>query len=227
MSNLLAVDTTSKSCSVAVILGQKPAIEITAAVAKTHATQLLPMIRQALRTAAATVGDLDAMAVTIGPGSFTGLRIGLSTVQGLAFAGRTPVIGVSSLEALAYQGLPWPQAICAMLDARRGEVYSAFYRACGERLEREGPERVLAPESLLAEVPRPCLFVGDGARLHRALIENTLGDSACFAPPERHVIRASSVAAVARPQLEGLRPGDGAGIVPRYVRRADAEGMTS
>jgi tRNA threonylcarbamoyladenosine biosynthesis protein TsaB len=223
MTKLLAVDTCSKSCSVAVFTGRQAAVELTASAARTHTAHLMQMIHQALEMAESDVGDLDALAVTLGPGSFTGLRIGLATVKGLAFMGRKPVIGVSSLEALAWQGMPWPHAVCAMLDARRGEVYSAVYRARGDRLEREGAERVLSADAVLESAPRPCIFVGDGARLHRERIAAALGENARFAPDERHVIRASSVAALALRQLEGESAGAVCQVVPRYIRRPDAE----
>ena len=141
---LLAVDTSTRACSVAVVDQDRLACEITTGPAGTHSTHLLSLIRTALELSEMELHGIDGLAVCVGPGSFTGLRIGVSTVKGLAFATAKPVAGVSSLEALAQPCLPWPHLICAMLDARKGEVYAARYRARDGRLEREGREVVLS-----------------------------------------------------------------------------------
>jgi len=118
---LLAVDTSTRACSVAVVDQDRLACEITTGPTGTHSTHLMRLIRTALALAETELHGLDGLAVCVGPGSFTGLRIGVSTVKGLAFATAKPVAGVSSLEALAQPCLPWPHLICALLDARKGD----------------------------------------------------------------------------------------------------------
>jgi len=220
---LLAVDTSTRACSVAVVDQDRLACEITTGPAGTHSTHLLRLIRMALGLADMELNGLDGLAVCVGPGSFTGLRIGVSTVKGLAFASAMPVAGVSSLEALAQPCLPWPHLICALLDARQAEVYAARYRARDRRLEREGREVVLPIEDALDGIHEACLFVGDGARRYRESIGSKLGPLAFFANSSQDIIRASTVAALARRQFELKEIEDLDHLVPRYVRQSDAE----
>jgi tRNA threonylcarbamoyladenosine biosynthesis protein TsaB len=124
--NLLAVDTSTCSCSVAVMTGDRIASELTSLSSRTHTTHLMAMIRDALARAHTEPAALDGFAVTVGPGSFTGLRIGISTVKGLAFACGKPCVGISSLEALAAACPPHPYAICSVMDARKGRSTPRF-----------------------------------------------------------------------------------------------------
>jgi tRNA threonylcarbamoyladenosine biosynthesis protein TsaB len=181
------------------------------------------MIRETLRMAELDLPLIDGFAVAIGPGSFTGLRIGISTVQGLAFAGGKPCAGVSSLEALASGCLPWPHGICALMDARKGEVYVGWYRDGGGRLEPLAPERVLPLEEALQPMNAPQLFVGDGAERLRERIRTMLGGLAEFAPPERSLARAGRVARLAQPLLAAGQGVDPQLLSPRYLRASDAE----
>ena len=220
---LLAVDTSTRACSVAVVDRDRLACEITTGPAGTHSTHLLSLIRTALALAEMELHGLDGLAVCVGPGSFTGLRIGVSTVKGLAFATAKTVAAVSSLEALAQPWLPWPHLICAMLDARKGEVYAARYRARDGHLEREGREAVLSIEEALDGIHETCLFVGDGASRYREPIGVRLGPLALFPAPGQDIIRASSVAALAQLQFARKEIEDLDRLVPRYIRHSDAE----
>ena len=220
---LLAVDTSTRACSVAVVDQDRLACEITTGPTGTHSTHLMRLIRTALELAETELHGLDGLAVCVGPGSFTGLRIGVSTVKGLAFATAKPVAGVSSLEALAQPCLPWPHLICAMLDARKGEVYAARYRARDGRLEHEGREVVLSIEDALDGIDEACLFVGDGARRYREPIGSKLGPLALFPAPSQDIIRASTVAALAQRQFAWQENEDLDRLVPRYIRQSDAE----
>lgn len=220
---ILAVDTASRCCSVAVREGERLSAELSVLSERTHSVHLMRMIREALQLAALELEQIDAMAVSIGPGSFTGLRIGISTVQGLAFAGGKPCVGVSSLETLASGCLPWPHAIWALMDARKGEVYVGRYRETGGRLERLVPECILPLNEALPPVDVPRLFVGDGAERHRERIRAVLGDLADFVPPERNFPRAGTVARLAQPLLEGGQGVDAGRLTPRYLRQSDAE----
>ena len=220
---LLAVDTSTRACSVAVVDQDRLACEITTGPTGTHSTHLLSLIRMALEFSEIELHGLDGLAVCVGPGSFTGLRIGVSTVKGLAFATAKPVAGVSSLEALAQPCLPWPHLICAMLDARKGEVYAARYRARDGRLEREGREAVLSIADALDGIHEACLFVGDGARRYREPIASKLGPLALFPAPSQDIIRASTVAALAQRQFARKEIEDLDRLLPRYVRHSDAE----
>lgn len=124
---ILAVDTATKSCSVALTEDDAVLAETTTHSGQTHSRHLLNIVDAVIARAGLTLNQIDGFAVSIGPGSFTGLRIGISTVKGLAYGRGRPVVGVSSLEALSRQCPQTPQQICAMIDARKQEVYFCFY----------------------------------------------------------------------------------------------------
>ena len=220
---ILAVDTATKSCSVAIIDKESLLAELTAVKDQTHSKHLLAMITCVTRTAGLTISDLDAFAVTIGPGSFTGLRIGISTVKGLAVARDKPVVGISSLEALASQSVPCPYLVCPFLDARKGEVYFGRYRFNDHTLEKEGVERVLPPEEAVIDIREPCVFLGNGAQLYREVIQAKLGELAYFTSQINNTIRASTVAILGMQRFKKFGTDDVAGLVPNYIRKSDAE----
>ncbi len=223
---VLAIDTATACCSVAVRVDGETAAELSTVSRRTHSVHLMALIREALTLAEMDLSRLDGLAVAVGPGSFTGLRIGISTVKGLAFAAGKSCVGVSSLEALAYACLPWPAPICALMDARKGEVYAGIFRGKGERWERIGAERVLPPEALLRTIEGPHLFVGDAVPVYADRIREILGDLAIWAPAERHYPKASIVARLAVGRLGETDPAGIAGLVPHYLRASDAERAT-
>jgi tRNA threonylcarbamoyladenosine biosynthesis protein TsaB len=221
---ILAVDTATRCCSAAVLVGERLAAETAVRSEHTHSEHLIGMVQEVLKSAGLKLQAINGMAVSIGPGSFTGLRIGISTIQGLALAGGIPCVGVSSLEALAGAALPWPQGICALIDARKGEVYAGRYRERNGGLEQLAPEQVLPLEVLLRTIDGPHLFIGDGAERYQGRIQTSLGDLARFAPPERNFPRAGTLARLAQPRL-AVRAGtlDASLLVPSYLRQSDAE----
>lgn len=217
---VLAVDTSERTCSVAVVDSDHVLVELGAGLTSgSHARHLMPMVRTVLDLAGLAVSDLDGFAVTCGPGSFTGVRIGMSCVKGMAEATGKPVVGVSSLETLAGQCAVPGFLICPMMDARRSEVYWALY--AGDGLAVLEGQHADAPAAALALVDRPCMFVGSGALAYRDLIVSHLGRLAIFAPAEQHAIRA---AAAARCGLRRLAAGDDVvTMAPVYLRASDAE----
>ncbi len=220
---ILAVDTATKSCSVAVIDKKSVISEYTVNHDDTHSRFLMGMIRDILDIGHLTVKDIDGFAVTIGPGSFTGLRIGLSAIKGLALATGKPVVGVSSLEALAYQFSDSDKLICPMMDARRKEVYSARYRFTDQKIESGQLPVVVSPEKAIEKINEPCILVGDGAVVYQDLIKSTLGPMAVFANFARHTIRASIVGEIAMQRFKSNDSDDASLIEPFYIRKSDAE----
>jgi tRNA threonylcarbamoyladenosine biosynthesis protein TsaB len=220
---ILAVDSATRRCSVAIVVGEQLAAELSVESDQTHSTRLMDLIREALRLAYLDISDIDGFAVSLGPGSFTGLRIGVSMVKGLAFTLRKPCVGVSSLEALARACLPWPLGICALIDARKQEVYAACYRAEGNRLERTGDERVLSIDEAIRDIHEPHLFVGDGARIYRDPILLRLGDMARFVDGDRNLPMASTAARMAQRRMPAYAEFDIAALKPSYIRSSDAE----
>lgn len=223
MMKVLAVDTATRSCGVAVLIDDKPAAELATVSDRTHSVRLMSMIRDALALAELDLREIDGFAVTVGPGSFTGLRIGISTVKGLAFATAKPCAGVSTLEALAYPCLPSAQPICTLMDARKGEVYAAFFRGTGGRLEKIGAEQVVAPEAILHTIDAPHLFVGDAVAIYEDRIRAIVGGHAVFAPLGLHLPKASSVARLARDLLQAPIRSGPSRLVARYIRQSEAE----
>ena len=165
---LLALESSAKAASCAVLADGEVLASAWQATGLTHSRTLLPMVEDMLRNSELTVQDMDAVAVAAGPGSFTGLRIGVAAVKGLAWAAEKPCMPVSTLEAMA-----WPLAhlvgniVCAM-DARRQQIYNAVFRADGGELTRLREDRAISLEDAaadLAELDGPMIVVGDGARL--------------------------------------------------------------
>jgi tRNA threonylcarbamoyladenosine biosynthesis protein TsaB len=220
---ILAVDTATKSCSVAVIDGDSLLAESTSVNDQTHSRQLLNVIDSVLEMAGLKISQLDGFAVSIGPGSFTGLRIGIASVKGLAFSLTKPVVGVSSLETLAYQCRQNPYLICPVLDARKQEVYFCHYRCRKGILEKENQERVASPAEAVRGIREHCLFVGNGAKLYQELISTGLGGLAHFAAEKQHTIQASAVARLSLPRFKRQETDDVQLLVPHYIRQSDAD----
>lgn len=221
---ILAVDTSTCTGSVAILDGDTLVAELQVTSGETHAKRLMSAVDTALRMAGMSLDECDGFAVTRGPGSFTGLRIGISAIKGLAFALRKPVAGVSTLDALVHQ-FPWfPHFICPMLDARKGEIYTALYESGADgSWEKLVSDCVVEPQAWLAQIQDVCLFVGDGVGSYRTLIEQCLGSRARFVPSHLNVLRASVVAILGRQRIQSGQAGDAALLVPQYVRRSDAE----
>ncbi len=217
--NLLAVDTSTTSCSVALFNGDRLLAEVVYAAGKTHSRHLMSMIHRILEACRCEPAGLGGIAVTRGPGTFTGLRIGISTVKGLAAATGTPVVGVSSLAALAFPFFLHDCPVVAMIDARRGEIYYTQYRGSAQPSTRVS---VGAPETVAAALPENAILVGSGALLYRRVFENR-SPSIRFADTMQHVIRAASVGRLAleRFRKQDVDPIDA--LIPEYVRKSDAQ----
>lgn len=219
---LLTVDTSTTACSVSLTVDGRLAVEHLLDFDRTLSKRLLSTIDSVLRDAGETVDGLDGFGLAMGPGSFTGVRVGIATVKGMALASGKPVAGFSSLAMLA-MNLPWSvYPVCPMFDARKGEVYTALYR-CSDQLEALVADCVIPPEKFLANISGSVVFVGDGALRYRELIEATLGARALFAPRHCHQPRASAGASIA---YEALRRGEVIPIPmlnPTYIRPSEAE----
>jgi tRNA threonylcarbamoyladenosine biosynthesis protein TsaB len=141
----------------------------------------------------------------------------------LAHALDKPVAGISSLDVLAWQCADRSYLICPLLDARKGEVYSATYRYNHDTLTPKSPETASAPEAAIQKIKEPCVFIGSGAQLYRKRISTVLGDLAHFAPQSQNIIRASSVAFLSMERFKTHDTVTAADLVPHYIRKSDAE----
>jgi tRNA threonylcarbamoyladenosine biosynthesis protein TsaB len=221
---VLGIDTSTTSGSIGLIHDERVISEFLLNLSVTHSERLLDGIDLVLKKAHYTLGDLDGFAISLGPGSFTGLRIGVSTVKGLAYAVQKPVVGVSTLDVLASQVSPTPYLICPVIDARKGEVYSAFYRyGKFNRLKRISEYQATKPEVLFGMLKERTIFLGDGVKTFGDDLRNSLKCFALFSPAALHIPHGS---AVARLGVELLMLGkvlDLATFTPLYVRRSEAE----
>jgi tRNA threonylcarbamoyladenosine biosynthesis protein TsaB len=220
---ILAVDTSSRSCSAAVVENSNLLAEIIKEDGETHSRHLMGMIKNVLELSGMAPSDIDCFAVTEGPGSFTGLRIGISSVKGLSAATGKPLAGISTLDALAAQVSPTPYLLCTLIDARKGEVYSSRYRFVDGSIEKLMKEDALLPDKAVDGIGEPCLFIGDGASLYRDIIEKKLGNLAYFPPPLFNVIRASTVAFMSLKKFENNDTADASLFAPHYIRKSDVK----
>jgi tRNA threonylcarbamoyladenosine biosynthesis protein TsaB len=224
---VLAVETSTRTGAVALLDSGSVVAESRVSVAITHGERLMGTIDTVLRSARWTLADVEAFAVALGPGSFTGLRIGLSTVKGLAFATGRPVVGVPTLEALAWR-LPFcGYPVCPILDAKKSEVYTALYRTRDGRLALEEGPRAVAPETLAADLrgtlDGPVVFLGDGVAPFGRVLTEILGARALLAPADLRLPSAATVGELGGWALARGEAQDPAGLVPLYLRPSEAE----
>ncbi|MCL2336400.1 MAG: tRNA (adenosine(37)-N6)-threonylcarbamoyltransferase complex dimerization subunit type 1 TsaB [Firmicutes bacterium] len=193
---------------------------------RTHSVNLLPMVRDVLVDAGVAKSMLDGIAVTIGPGSFTGLRIGMSTAKSLAQVLELPVVGVSTLESLAYPLSGQAGLICPVLNARRNEVYAALYRSNGKKLLNllaACAVGVAELASILSEYDEHITFLGDGVGEFRPELTALLGEQARFTPACAVFPRGAAVAELGLQMLKAGLGSDPAALLPHYIRESEAE----
>jgi len=219
---VLAIDTSSSALGAAIVDEGGVAAEFGLASGRQHSEVLLPLLESLLAAVKLELTDMAALAVTIGPGSFTGLRIGLATVKAWAQVLALPVIPVSTLEALAYTAAEHGQLICPVLNARRGELYAALFED-GQRL---WADMALAPAELaarLAEYARPVIFCGDGLNSEAQILRAVLGGNMREAPPPRRLFMAAAAGVLGREKLLAGETADAAALEPAYLRLSEAE----
>lgn len=219
---LLAIDTSTMSLSVALLSDEHLLAESVYTTGKTHSVSLMPMIVQLLDRCDCRPLDVDAVGVTRGPGTFTGLRIGISTVKGLCLSTGASVVGVSSLAALAFPLARSDRPVVVMIDARRQEVYWAQFQMGNNSLEMTTPISLAAPEKVAAVLPEDALLVGSGALLYRSLFE-TRCPFVRLADPSQHMIRGSSVGMLALKRLARHDLDSIDTLEPEYIRKSDAQ----
>ena len=219
---LLCLDTSGPVAGVALMENGAVRYEAMAVNAFTHSQSILPMAEEAYQKTGLFIGQTDYFAVTVGPGSFTGVRIGVSTVKALAHAAGKPCVAVDALESMAKGAELFPSVICPIQDARAGQVYGAAFR--GGSLERLMADEPIKLEDYLARVSAfgdECLFLGDGMPVHREKIAEILGSRARFAPPHLCYLRPAAAAALAWDRKE--QAVDYLSLSPLYLRPPQAE----
>lgn len=220
---ILALDTATQSCSVAIVDDRSILAEETSVSAQTHAIHLIELIQKVVDMSGLTLSEMDGFAVGRGPGSFTGLRIGISTIKALAVAMGKPVAGVSNLDALAMQAAVSPNMICPLMDARKGEVYFSRYRFENGNLQKIVPAQVSTLDGALSAIDTDCVFIGEGARVYQKKIIDKIGPYASFALPAQNTIRASTIGKLSVNRFKQEPTDDVVRLVPEYIRKTDAE----
>lgn len=223
---ILAFDTATSNCSVAVTRGNLPEGKVVGSLGfdsgVTHSRRLLGAIDWLLQTTEMDIGDLSALAVGTGPGSFTGLRIGMAIAKGFAHGKGLPMIGISSLDAIAME-VRSERLICVVMDARKKEVYCCFYRCDLQgKIVRCTDPAVMAPDKLAGLIKEPVTLAGDGVRVYSGLFSELLGESAELLP----WIAAPQAAHIGFLASTSLAAGDFLDIdsaAPDYVRSSDAQ----
>lgn len=218
---ILAFESSARAASVALVRDGALLSQYSQCSALTHSRTLLPMAEDMLRNAELSLADVDLFAVAHGPGSFTGIRIGVSTVKGLAWAANKPCVGVSTLEAMSWHGLAAGGYVCPVMDARRQQVYTALFKIAGDapqRLFEDCPLSLDALAGRLGALGEPVLLVGDGAELAAQHFAG-LGLPCRVAPENLRWQSAWGVAMAAA----GKPAGSADALLPVYLRLSQAE----
>jgi tRNA threonylcarbamoyladenosine biosynthesis protein TsaB len=221
---VLGIDTATTIASVGLVRDGEPVAEESRLAVPGHTEMLLPLISGLLDRSKTSLVELSGIGISIGPGSFTGLRVALGTVKGFAYALGYRVVGIPTLEALAHTVKDWEGIVCPLLDARKHEVYAALFRRDSHgRLERLTPDLVLTPQTLLERINDPCLFLGDGVEAYGELIRKRCRPGASVLPFASYHPRGAVVARSAWERLCLGEQEDLYGLTPHYVRLPEAE----
>ena len=218
---ILAFESSAKAASVALVRDGRLLSQSIQVSGLTHSRTLLPMAEDMLKNCELTLGDVDLFAVAHGPGSFTGVRIGVSTVKGLCWGAQKPCVGVSTLEAMAWHGLAAGGLVCPVMDARRAQVYNALFRIEAGRPVRLCPDRAISLGELADELRafgESVFLIGDGAAITKSFLDAL--SLPCRIAPDDLVWQDAWGVAMAAQDKE---PTDGAALLPVYLRLSQAE----
>jgi tRNA threonylcarbamoyladenosine biosynthesis protein TsaB len=220
---LLAVDTATQSCGLAIIIDGIVQTELILNRRGTHTKQILAGIDTVLSLSESSLEQIEAFAVTRGPGSFTGLRIGISTVKGLSLATGKPLIGVSSLDVLAHQAGGNAARVCSMIDARRNEIYWRVYRREDGKPISQSDEQVGPVDRMARQIDDACVFVGNAVLQYGGQLSQWVKQAIQIVPDADNLIRPAVLAQLAwRRFLQG-DVDDVEAFAPVYLRKSDAE----
>ncbi len=224
MVRMLGVETSSSEFSVAVCEGEKILAALQAQGMGQPSALLTDLIQKGLTQAGWELSDLDGFALSIGPGSFTGLRVGVATVKTMAWALKKPALPVSSLEVLAQNVRGGSGEVLVFVDARKGKVYTARF-SCEKdgTLKRLTQDRLMVPEELLRDLPKKGILIGDGIRRHQPLI-TSMGDGRVeLAPPSAWIPEAQNLCRIAAARWPKARVDDPHSLVPEYLYSKESD----
>lgn len=224
----LAIDTSCLTASCAIVEDGNVVSELTLRNGKTHSQKIMPMIKAALELMDKQYADIDLFAAAIGPGSFTGLRIGVVTVKGLAYSLKKPVCGIPTLDALAYSVPDFEGLVVPMLDARNNQVFTALYHKKNHQLLKASPDMGVTIEELMDELRQNeerVMILGDAAPLHLDRLKEAFNDRIIEAPPALFTPRAACTALLAEQAFKSNRALNAFELEPIYLRKSQAERM--
>ncbi len=220
---VLGLETATRRASVGLLIDGELVAERSEPAQGSHAVSLFPLIDAILQEAGCRVDALDAVAVSSGPGSFTGLRVGISVAKGFARATGVRLVAVPTLEGLARTVDGEPGVVCAVLDALKGELYAACFESSAAGCRRLTADRLLTPQALLALLPAPCVVVGDGGTVCEPVLRAHFGERVTVLPAATHGPRGGVIAALGWERLRAGELADVPSLEPTYVRPSEAE----
>lgn len=220
---VLGIETSSTCGSVAVVQDRKVLGELFFNTGRKHSTKIVPSITNLLSTVGLDKADLEGIAVTSGPGSYTSLRIGISIAKGLAYSLDIPLIGISTLQCVAFNSIISPHLICSLIDARKGELYSALFRYNTGELERISEDQIVSIDYLCQAIDEKTVLIGDGLYLYKSTFVDRINGLVLFAPEHLCYGRASSCAILGIDNFKKAKRDEVNTLVPKYIRQADAE----
>lgn len=223
---ILAIDSSSLVATVAVVQDDIMVAEYTINHKKTHSQTLLPMIDEIVRMAEISLEDIDAIAVSAGPGSFTGLRIGSATAKGLGLVWKKPLIHIPTVDAMAYNLYGTDKLICPIMDARRNQTYTGLYRFIDENFTTVMEQCATSIEELVSkinELKEKVIFVGDGIPVFKDYLDENLAVEHYYAPAHMNRQRAGAVAVLGAKYYNDGRVESAAEHGPDYLRQSQAE----
>ncbi len=223
---LLGIDSSGLAASVSLVIDGIMVAEYTTNLKKTHSQTLLPMIDEIVQMTSFDLKEIDAIAVSAGPGSFTGLRIGSSTAKGLGLALKKPIIPVPTVEGLAYNLYGTSDLICPIMDARRNQVYTGIYEFKGNNFNIISNQKAVEIKDLISELNtlnRKVVFLGDGVPVYKEIIEQEMLSEFAFALPHMAIQKAGAVCSRAEVLYQAGKIETAADHKPDYLRLSQAE----
>lgn len=223
---ILAIDSSSMVATVAITTDGILNAEYTINHKKTHSQTLLPMIAEIVKMIEIDMDSIDAVAITGGPGSYTGLRIGSATAKGIGLALNKPIINVPTMDALAYNLYSSQYVICPIMDARRGQVYTGIYKFEETEMKTIKPQCIMMIDELIKEldtIKESVMFLGDGVDVHNQLIDDIMDTKHYYAPASMNRHKASTLGTIAEIYYKNGKTETAKEHKPEYLRLSQAE----
>ncbi len=220
---ILGIDTATMISGIGVVEDGHTLADFRYNVKLTHSEVLLSHIDRLLKNLNLELGDLNGLSISVGPGSFTGLRIGLATVKGLSFALGKPVVGVPTLDALAFLSNDCRYPLVPILDAKKKQIYAAVYDAKGNKIKRKSSYFVVDLSDLVKRIPKEVAFTGPGIKIFRQELKKAMGKKAHFLKGEKTLPSGAAVAYLGWERFKRNEKEHPSSLVPIYVRKSEAE----